>query len=276
VTVIEHVMRGWLRRVAGSPRRERLVLRGSLLMQAWGSRRVPADVDHVLLGGYDETEVRQLVDATLARTDDDVVFDRATATHQVIWAETPFPGLRSKAMGRTGDAEALLQIDIGHGDPLAAPPVLVTIAGAPPLLGVRPETMLAWKAHGLFELGHGSWRAKDLYDLWFLAERVPLDDDLAIASLRLAFESRSTALAAADRFLFTELWGTSRGSRRRWESFVRRAGLDLLDVLDAIARVRARLLPLFAALGHSRAVDAPLRHDQEAPEQRDRDDREPR
>jgi hypothetical protein len=271
VTVLDEVMRGWLRRVAGSPYRDRLVLRGSLLMQAWGAPRVPADVDHLLLGPYDEAEARRIVDATLARPDDGVAF--GAATHDAIWADTPFPGLRSKATGRAGGGEALLQVDIGHGDPLAAPPVPIVVQGVPPLLGVRAETMLAWKAHGLFEFGHGSWRAKDLYDLWFLAEHVPIDDDLASASLRLAFDSRSTSLAAADRFLFTAVWGASRGSRRRWEAFGRRAALDLPDVLAAIARVRERLLPLFAALGHSHAFDAALRDDEEAPEQGDGDER---
>ncbi len=274
---LQGVIAGWLRRVATVADRDRLVVRGSLLLQSWGSRRTPADVDHLLLGDYDEGAARALVDAVLAGSaDDDVTFDRANATHEAIWAETSFPGLRSKVIGRRNGAEALLQIDIGHGDPLAAPPVATSIAGAGALLGVRPETMLAWKAHGLVEFGRGQWRAKDLYDLWFLAERIPLDDALVIASLRLAFASRATALSAADRFLFSADWGGSRGSRRRWETFGRRAGIAVPELPHAIARVRQHLLPLFVALAgsgrSSHAMDGAPRDDEEAPEQRDRDD----
>ncbi len=154
-------------------------------------------------------------------------------------------------MGQVGPSPgALLQIDLGHGDPLAVAPVLTSIDGGSPVLGVRPETMVAWKIHGIFEFGHGSWRAKDLYDLWLIGEHVPLDADAVAASLRVAFESRSTPLSAADRFLFTDVWGASRGSRRRWESFGRRAKLPLPDLLETIATVRRFLLPHFAALGH--------------------------
>ena len=246
---IDAIITGWLRRVAAGVERERLVVRGSLLLQGWGSPRAPADVDHLLLGEYDEAAARAVVDAVLARpVDDEVTFDHAQATHEAIWAETPFPGLRSQVIGRHRGVEALLQIDLGHGDPLAAPPIPMTIAGASPLLGVRAETMLAWKAHGLVEFGRGQWRAKDLYDLCFLAEHVPLDASLAAAALRLAFDSRATALSAADRFLFGADWGGSRGSRRRWETFGRRADLPLPELADAVARARRHLVPLFAAL----------------------------
>jgi Nucleotidyl transferase AbiEii toxin, Type IV TA system len=245
VSVLHDVMLGWIRRVARSRHRERIVLRGSLLMATWGSSRPAADVDHLVVGSFDLAMARAMVDELLANDDDGITFDRTTTTHDPIWAETPFPGLRTKVLGRAASgSEALLQIDLGYGDPLAVPPVPCSLG----VLGVRPETMLAWKIHGLFEFGHGSWRAKDLYDLWLLDQRVQLADDATIASLRLAFESRTTPLSVADRFLFTEAWGASRGSRRRWESFGRRSGLELPDLLETIATVRRRLVPLFTAL----------------------------
>ena len=101
----------------------------------------------------------------------------------------------------------------------------VSIDGAPEVLGVTPETMFGWKTDGLFEFGHGSWRAKDLYDLWLIDRHVALAEDALVVAVGAAFEHQGMALSVADRFLFDEAWGASRGSRRRWESFGRRSGI---------------------------------------------------
>jgi hypothetical protein len=250
-------MLGWLRRVARSPHRERLVLRGSLLTSAWCPGRRAADVDHLVLDGFAHDEARALVDMLLAAPDDSVTFDGATIEHAVIWAETPSPGLRTKVIGRdAAGATALLQIDLGQGDELVHPPVPVSIDACPTVLGVTPETMFGWKTDGLFEFGHGSWRAKDLYDLWLIDRHVALSQEAVVIAVRTAFAHQGMALSVADRFLFDTSWGASRGSRRRWESFGRRSGIaasspGLPGLLETIAHVRARLLPIFAALGHA-------------------------
>ncbi|MDB4938754.1 MAG: hypothetical protein JWP87_5726 [Labilithrix sp.] len=260
MSALRAVMLGWLRRVARSPHRDRLVLRGSLLTSAWCPGRPAADVDHLVVEGFEQPEARALVEELLVAPDESTTFDAATVSHTVIWAETPSPGLRTKVVGRddTG-AEALLQIDVGQGDRLVHPPALVSVEGNPPVLAVTPETMFAWKTDGLFEFGHGSWRAKDLYDLWLLDRHVPMNDDALVVAVRAAFESQGMELSVADRFLFTESWGASRGSRRRWESFGRRSGVasTMPEILDAIAQVRRRLVPIFACLGHTKAGASP-------------------
>ncbi len=192
-------MLGWLRRVASSPHRDRLVLRGSLLTSAWCPGRRAADVDHLVLGGF--------------------------------------------------------RVDLGQGDELPHPPAMVSIDGSPEVLGVTPETMFGWKTDGLFQFGHGSWRAKDLYDLWLIDRHVVLSQPALVTAVGAAFEHQGLELAVADRFLFSGVWGASRGSRRRWESFGRRSGAaashdGLPGLAETIAHVRGRLLPIFAALGH--------------------------
>jgi hypothetical protein len=155
----------------------------------------------------------------------------------------------------------LLQVDLGKGDELVHAPLPVSIDGGPEVLGVTPETMFAWKTDGLFEFGHGSWRAKDLYDLWLIDRHVPLSQEVLVVAVGAAFEHQGMELSVADRFLFSEAWGASRGSRRRWESFGRRTGIaqssaGLPVLAETIAHVRARLLPIFAALGHVRPASS--------------------
>lgn len=282
---LREVMLGWLRRVARSPHRDRLVLRGSLLTSAWCPNRPAADVDHLVLGGFTHAAACELVDELLASPDDTTSFEPSTRTHEVIWPKTPTPGLRTTVMGRTRSSTGtLLQIDMGQGDDLVLPPVLTTIDGdeRARVMGVTPETMYAWKTDGIFEFGHGSWRAKDLYDLWLIDRHVTLDHDALVVATRAAFRDQGMELSVADRLLFTEVWGASRGSRRRWESFGRKSGLsgDLPPILDAVAAIRKRLLPVFASLGHtspttSGALDGALGDDEETPGEQDGDEREP-
>jgi len=157
----------WLRRVARSRHADRLILRGSLLTKQWVPERPAADVDHVLVPDGTPAEARAIVDEVLAIED---VEPLPAAVHEVIWADTPWPGHRTKL----GDGE--LQIDVGSGDPLAVPPDHITIDGIP-LVAVRPETMFAWKVHGLVELGHGKWKPKDLLDIYLLDRHCSLDDE---------------------------------------------------------------------------------------------------
>lgn len=109
---------------------------------------------------------------------------------------------------------------------------------------------LASPGEGLFEYGRGQWRAKDLFDLLLLDAHVTLDEQALVRSVEIAFRSRNSDLALADRFLYGVGWGQSRGSRRRWQTFARRheGGAVVPPLDEAIARVRARLLPIFAAI----------------------------
>ncbi len=234
----------WLRRVARSPHRDELVLRGSIVTGQLCPDRGAVDVDHLWrVDAFDAEAARALV-RSIAGEDDDVALGEAA--FEIIWAETPFPGLRVRFDG--------LQIDIGWGDPLVEPPLALAIEGVPtPLLAVRAEILFAWKIHGLFEFGHGNWHPKDLFDLYLFDRHVTLDAALLARAPATAFSSRGTSLALADRFLFTTEWGTSRGSRQRWTSFgrKRRGTLPLPPLADVISAVRARLVPIFAAIGHA-------------------------
>jgi hypothetical protein len=164
------------------------------------------------------------------------------ASEETIWADTPWPGLRFQL---SFAKEETLQVDIGFGDPLVGGPVEVEILPDQPVSTCRPETLFAWKVHGLFEHGPGKWRAKDLYDIVLLERHVSLDETLLREAIAVAFESRDCSFDIASRFLSGE-FGQSRGSRRKWRQFVGRRELpetehDLAQVLE---RARAFLRPL--------------------------------
>lgn len=212
-------MSEWLRRVQGSPMAEQCLVRGSQLTHLWIPERRANDVDHLLLGEWSVGTAREAF-APLA----------PDGLCEVTWEETKFPGLRIS----TGK----LQIDIGWGDPLVAPPVPVTVAGVP-ARGVVPEVMLGWKIHGLVEHGRGKWHAKTLADIVLLLRRVHLDEALAARAMRVAFESRETTVGELDRFLEDPTWGQSRGSRNKWKSYRKKAPWVDFELSEAIAFARA-------------------------------------
>ncbi|MBK6692970.1 MAG: nucleotidyl transferase AbiEii/AbiGii toxin family protein [Myxococcales bacterium] len=170
-------MDAWLRRLARSPLRERWILRGGLVTcHHCPSRPAPEDIDLVGLGRFDEAEARREMRALAlapASSDESVSFHSPVS--EIIWGDTPFPGLRTtvetKVEARPGPR---IQIDLGFGDPLEPGPEPLVVGGAS-LLAVRAETMVAWKLHGLVEHGRGRWRAKDLADALLLFREASLD-----------------------------------------------------------------------------------------------------
>lgn len=230
-----------LRRLAASPQREVFVVRGGIVTAHYVAPhpRPSADLDLLAELPFEPDRLAQRLAEVVALALD----DGATLVHErdeIIWAETEFPGLRTFL--RYDRDEPPLQVDIGWGDPLVDGPLAVDLLPGVSLRCCRPETLFAWKVHGLFEHGKGRWRAKDLHDLDLLSRFVSLDQDRVTRALVVAFESRGDSLALIDRLLADE-FGHSRGSRRKWQRFVCEAApeVDLDELPQVLARLRSRL-----------------------------------
>lgn len=245
----QELMHGWLRRLARSPARSRLILRGSLITARWWPARRADDLDLLDLEPWDEAALRRLARDITASADDETSFHEVG--EGLIWADTPRPGLRLTLRGVAPAGPATLQVDIGFGDPLAAPPEPFSHGGAE-VLAVRPEVMVAWKTHGLFELGpRGRWRPKDLLDLVELLARAPLEREVLREALALAFRSRDTPLGDLRAMVRDPTWGASRGSVRKWARFCRDQPGAPEDLAGLLARARAALAPLVALLAEA-------------------------
>lgn len=235
---------GWLRRAAraGDPA---WVVRGSICTATWcPDARPPADVDYVAPGtaaDFDDAALRarlhaiaEAPDATTAMTLDHT---------EVIWAESPAPGVRGHVIAQAAGVEVRFQVDLAVGDPMCVPPRTLDVADVGPVLACAPETLFGWKLHGLAEFGRGKWRAKDLFDLDLLWRHVALEPAAARAAIELAFGSRALPLAALDDFRTRDGWGLSSGGRRKWRQLAR--GHAAVDELVATRdRVRAAVAAL--------------------------------
>ncbi|MCB9763697.1 MAG: nucleotidyl transferase AbiEii/AbiGii toxin family protein [Alphaproteobacteria bacterium] len=242
-----------LRRVAAHPAAERLVLRGGLLTRSWvgAHRREADDLDLLGIDPADRADVHGILAEALARDAGDcAVFEVDTLETAATWENTSSPGVRASITARIDGAPRAVQIDVGFGDPMDPPPdwIALPAAGGPiRVLAVRPEIMLAWKLHGLFEHPDGRWRPKDLWDLRLLIRHAPLVPDLLPRALRVAFESRDTPVVVTTRLLDGDL-GHSRSARVAWRGY-RRAHPEVApDHLAVAAEVADALRPHLVAL----------------------------
>lgn len=239
--VRHHLMRGVIERVGRTTRD--FVLRGGYLTRAWIDPlpRPAEDLDFVgdFPFGIDDA-IERFRPALACELGDGIAIDPAKLVARGIWLDTAFPGVHLDVAIGIERADQRLGIDIGFGDPLVPPPVV----GAGGVRAVRPETQLAWKLHGLVEMG-AQWRPKDLADLWLIATRVELEAGALPPAIEAAFTSRGFTVAQARGALDDERW-TTKSARVRWASH---RGLALADV---IRDVRERLRPALAALEEPR------------------------
>jgi hypothetical protein len=230
---VNDLIAAWLRRQARCPEASQLVLRGSVVLGALcDGARAPVDVDYLAPGAFDARSAEKLACAIAAQPDEQPLYVARTL---VIYGETRFPGLRVLV------GPEPLQIDFGFGDPTADPPRSITVAGVA-LPACSAETLFAWKLHSLVEFGRGHWRAKHLYDLWLMWTRLPLDRELLVRTIGLAFSSRDTPLSMLDDFRNRADWGQSRGGARKWRNLKMTLAVDLLEARQTLRQALTSVL----------------------------------
>jgi hypothetical protein len=208
--------------------------------------RPTRDLDYVGDFAFDvDDTIRRLRPAlaTAPDEDDGVRIDAGAIAGRGIWLDTAFPGVHVELAIGLGAPDQTLGIDIGFHDPLVPAPATIAIDRIPtPVRACRPETMLAWKLHGIVEMG-ASWRPKDLSDLWLIATRVALASDDLPPAITAAFTSRGYAIADAVHAFDHPHW-TTKTARLRWSTNRTRVP----PLADVIADVRSRLAAALAAL----------------------------
>lgn len=261
---------GLLRRLARSPVAEELVLRGGMMMRLWAGPvpRVVEDIDFLALFPFDPAStIARLESLCHLDAGDGVIFGALRS--EVIWAETAFPGVRAFIeVGLPGAASFELRVDTGFGDPMDPPPTWTEQSlpeGAPArVLACRPETLFAWKVHGLFERGKGRFRPKDLFDVYLIAKHAPLDRTLLPRALRLAFESRGDSLELTSRLVSGE-FGQSPWSLEKWARFRNSLQEGRPEKLsEVVAAVAAVLGPVVAAAMELTPIARPPRSNESA------------
>lgn len=197
-----YVLEGFLARLAGSPYRERFVLKGGVLLAAFGTRRPTRDVDFQALHvASDTATVRALVIEVAGLVlDDGLVFNTQGARAETIRDEDEYSGVRVTMTASLARAQVTFHIDVNVGDPVSPAPVLVSV---PRLLGGDPLALYGYplpmvhaeKLVTALQRGTVNTRWRDFADVGTLSGRHPVNGDELQTALRVVAEHRRVQLA---------------------------------------------------------------------------------
>ena len=240
--LVVYVHERFLFRLAASRYRDRLVLKGGMLLAALDTRRPTADID--LLA----TAVRNDVD-TIARVvrevlqieaDDGVEYDADRLSTRVIRDAELYAGVRLAVPAHVDRALTVLRADVNVGDPVTPGPVEIEypglLAGSFRLLGYPLATVLAEKLVTMIDRAAATTRERDFADVVLLTRRHPVRGSELLTALRATAAHRQSTLRA----LAGLLDGLGPARQPSWSAYLARNGLTGLlpaDYAEAIAAV---------------------------------------
>ena len=226
----------FLYRLGASDLRERLVLKGAMLLRLWSDRpyRATRDLDLLRRGSGDFKAIREDLRLILAASvpPDAVDFDGERIGIAAIRAEDEYAGTRATLRARCGTARLTLQVDMGLGDAVWPAPRACTYPTllefpAPDLLAYPREAVVAEKLEAMVVLGDRNSRIKDFFDLHHLAGGFGFDREVLAESVRRTFEHRRTPIPAEEPIGLTRRYWENPSRPAQVRAFARRARLDV-------------------------------------------------
>lgn len=236
----------FLYRLAQTEWADRLIVKGAIMLRAWGTPlgRPTRDID--FLGNIDNSPeaVEHAVQECLAveYPDDGLVFDQNVETTEITVMDR-YPGVRVVVRGNLDGGTLKLQLDIGIDDAVVPDPEWVEYPTlldleAPRVLAYQPVTALAEKFETIVSHGLANSRLRDYYDLWLLPTLRSYEGPEVSASLSATFNHRGTALPTDVPPGLSKAFFGEPANQAAWRAFLsnRRveAPPDLEDVCEGI------------------------------------------
>ena len=224
-----YALEGLLARLAISPHRDRLVLKGGMLLAAFDTRRPTRDVDLQAQQLHNDVDaVRETIVAIAAiEVADGLAYDTDSATAQSIRDENAYSGVRVILDASLATGRMKLKVDVSVGDPIWPEPADVAVDrlldDAPiHLLGYPLPMVYAEKLVTALSRGTVNTRWRDFADLYLLTRR----HDQDAGQLRAALEAVAAHRQVALQPLTDTLAGYAELAQGRWAAWRRKQQLD--------------------------------------------------
>lgn len=246
----------FLARLAESPYRNRLILKGATVLSLWiEAHRTTRDLDFLGSGRFAPDDAIGVVQeiAVLRIAGDGVTFHAAGAVAEPIREADEYRGVRVHLSAALDTVRIRLQIDIAVGDVVTPAPAMAILPAilnefsSPRLRVYPPESVVAEKLHVLVRFGIANSRMKDFFDLYALARGCSFEQQLLTRAVARTFERRKTPLPD-EPFALTSDFYADRAKQTQWRAFLGKSNADAPDDFTAVGRVlRAFLMPVVAA-----------------------------
>jgi predicted nucleotidyltransferase component of viral defense system len=230
----------FLARLAVSPHRDRLILKGATVFSLWLENHRPTrDLDFLGRGNFEPAAatvmIREIVG--IAMENDGLELDVASVTATLIREPDEYQGVRIHLEATLDGARIRLQIDIGIGDVVTPPartamlPSILQDFEGPKVKVYPPETIVSEKLHAMVKLGIANSRMKDFFDIYVLARGHDFEERLLAKAITRTFERRKTAIPE-EPFALTPEFYADRVKQTQWRAFLTKSGVNAPDVFN--------------------------------------------
>lgn len=215
----------FLSRVAQSPMRENLVLKGGVLLAAFDARRPTRDIDFSGVNIDNDAKYILTLCSEIGAIvqDDGIVFDFSVASVETIRDDDEYSGVRVSIIAVLHTARISFHIDLSVGDPIVPGareielPRILENMNQINLLGYPISMVLAEKAITAIQRGTANTRWRDFGDIYQLSRRLPISSKELMNAMRVVAEHRSVEILGLEDSLtgYSEIGQTKYENWRR-------------------------------------------------------------
>lgn len=246
----------FIRRLAQSQYREKLILKGGFLLYSISdfTTRPTVDADYLLRNHSNELgSVEELVCSIITAKGNNEFMKIEIKNVETISATKEYPGIRVNLIGHLGKTRTPFSIDFGVGDPIVPSPCMRTLPVLlegfenPTILTYSLESTISEKLDAMIRYMELTGRMKDFYDIYYLATSFEFEGRKVQEAIYRTFSKRKTPIEK-DSIQILKRLTRNDAMINRWAIFCKKVLKYELNLDEVIHLIISFLDPPFQAI----------------------------
>jgi predicted nucleotidyltransferase component of viral defense system len=246
----------FIRRLAQSQHRDRLILKGGFLLYSISdfTTRPTVDADYLLKNHSNELgSVEELVRSIIDQKSNDELMEIEIRSVEPISEIKEYHGIRVNLIGLIGKTRTPFSIDFGVGDTIVPAPLIRTLPvlldgfEEPTILTYSLESTISEKLDAIVRFMESTGRMKDFYDIYYLATSFDFEGRKVQEAIYETFSNRGTPIEK-DSVQVIERLIMNDAIANRWDIFCKKVLKYELNLEKVIQLINTFLDPPFQAV----------------------------